>query len=220
MENTFAVIPARNEEKNIAKVIRGTKKYIGQIIVVDDGSDDRTYEIAKGCGVFVLRHLINLGKGAALKTGCDYAIEKGAGMIVVLDSDGQHDPEEIPNFINTLKENNLDIVFGYRKMDERVPFVLKTGNRLINFATKVLFGMDMHDTQSGFRAFSSEAYKKIRWKSHDYSIESEVVSKTGKNNLKYKEIPIKTIYSDGYKGTTIIDGLKIVANMLWWRIGR
>ncbi len=215
----FAVIPAHDEEKNISGVIEGTKRYVNQVIVVDDGSSDLTAEVSRQKGAVVLRHVINMGKGAALKTGCDYAVKKGAEIIVVLDSDGQHDPEEIPSFMRAIKEGN-DIVFGYRKMDKSVPFVLKSGNRLINLATRLLFKMKMHDTQSGFRVFTSEAYKKIRWRAQDYSIESEVVANTGKKNLKYREIPIKTIYTDSYKGTTILDGLKIVANMFWWRISK
>ena len=113
--------------------------------------------------------------------------------------------------------SGADIVFGYRKLD-KMPAVLKFGNWFIRLITRALYNIDLKDTQSGYRAFTAEAYKKIKWNSCDYSMESEMVTKAGKHHLKYKQIPIQTIYSDRYKGTTIIDGIKIVLNLIWWRL--
>lgn len=217
-EKVFVVIPAFNEEEHIAEVIDKTKKYVDNIIVVDDGSKDNTYEIAANKGIIALRHIVNLGKGSALKTGCDYALNNNADIMIVLDADTQHDPEEIPRFINTLKENNLDIVFGSRTRNKDMPFILRLGNWSINKTLNLLFNIKLSDTQSGYRAFTTEAYKKIRWDASDYSMESEMIANVGKKRLKYKEINIKTIYSDKYKGTTVMDGVKIVLNMVWWRL--
>ena len=166
--------------------------------------------------MLVLRHIINLGKGASVKTGCDFALRKGAEQLILIDSDGQHNPKDIPRFLESLKE--ADIVFGYRKFDKNMPFVLKFGNWFINFTTRLLYEIDLRDTQCGYRAFTSEAYKKIRWKANDYSMESEMIANAGKRHLKYKEIPIQTIYTDKYKGTTFLDGIKIVFNMFLWRL--
>ena len=83
---------------------------------------------------------------------------------------------------------------------------------------RLLYGIQLNDTQCGFRAFTSDAYKKVRWNSSDYSMESEMIARAGKQNLKYVQIPIETIYSDRYKGTTIVDGMKIVMNMIWWKL--
>ncbi|MDP7179646.1 MAG: glycosyltransferase family 2 protein [Candidatus Woesearchaeota archaeon] len=215
-DNVWAVIPAYNEEENIINVIKETKKYLSNIVVVDDGSKDRTYEVAKQEGIIVLKHIINLGKGAALKTGCDFTLKKEANKIIVLDSDNQHEPSEIPNFLNELK--NKEVILGYRKRNNEMPFILKLGNFIINRITKLLYNVELHDTQCGYRAFTSDAYKKIRWKASDYSMESEMIANIGKNKLSYTQIPIKTIYVDRYKGTTIIDGIKIVLNMIWWKI--
>jgi len=215
-KDIWIIIPAYNEEKRIVDVIKKTKGYINNIIVIDDGSSDKTFEISKKQNIVVLRHIINLGKGAAVKTGCDFAVRKGAKKIILIDSDGQHDPSEIPNFLKELK--NTDIVFGYRKFNKNMPFILKLGNGLINFTTKLLYGVKLRDTQSGYRAFTTSTYRKIRWKASDYSIESEMIANVGKKHLDYKEIPIQTIYSDKYKGTTIFDGLKIVFNMILWRL--
>ena len=212
----WTVIPAHNESNNIGEIIKKTKKYVDNVVVVDDGSRDETYNVAKSSGVDVLEHVINLGKGAALKTGCDYAVKNGAEFLVVLDADAQHDPDEIPRFLEKL--NDYDIVFGYRKGSKNMPFVLRFGNWFISSVIDILYNINLRDTQSGYRAFSAETYKKIRWSAADYSMESEMIVNVGKNKLKYTQLPIKTIYSDRYKGTTIIDGIKIVMNMFLFKL--
>ncbi len=210
------IIPAHNEEKHISKVIQNTKEYTKNIIVIDDGSTDNTFQEAINSGVTVLHHKVNLGKGAALKTWCEYALLNGATRIIVMDADGQHNPKEIPTFREHLKEK--DIVFSYRIGKESMPKILKFGNWFISKVAKTLYGPELHDTQCGFRAFSAETYKKIQWESCDYSLESEMIANVGKNNLKYSQIPIATIYNDKYKGTTALDGIKIVLKMIGWRI--
>ena len=166
----------------------------------------------------MLRHIVNLGKGAALKTGCDFAVKKGAEFIIALDADAQHDPGDIPRFAEKLKK--YDIVFSYRKASSKMPPVLRFGNWFISNVVGILYGIRLNDTQCGFRAFSKEAYRKIRWNSIDYSMESEMIARAGRQRLKYVQIPIQTIYSDRYKGTTVLDGMKIVLNMAWWKLFR
>ena len=213
----FVIIPAHDESNHISKVIQKVKRYASNIIVVDDGSRDKTAELAGKQGVIVLRHIVNMGKGAAMKTGCEYALRKGAGRLIVIDADGQHKPEDIPRFLNALE--NKDIVFGSRSL-KRMPIVLKFGNWFINRVNDLLFDIKLKDTQSGYRAFTAKAYRKIKWESQDYSVESEMVANAGMKRLKYAEIFIKTIYSDKYKGTTVFDGVKIVLNMIRWRMTR
>ena len=214
--NLWAVIPARNEEKNIFGVVKKTKKHADKVVLIDDGSTDSTSILGEKAGATVLRHIVNLGKGAALKTGCDFAVRSGAKSIVVLDSDAQHNPEDIPRFVEKLKK--YDIVFSYRKLGPKMPLVLRFGNLFISKFVKVVYGIDLKDTQCGFRAFSRDAYKKIRWNASDYSMESEMIARAGRQRLKYVQIPIQTIYSDKYKGTNIVDGIKIVINMLGWKL--
>ena len=218
ISNVWAVIPAYNEEKHISGIIRKVKNYVGNVVVVDDGSKDNTKEAAEKSNAIVLRHIVNLGKGAALKTGCDYAARKNAKFIVVLDADAQHMPEDVPRFIEKLKK--YDIVFSFRKSSRKMPLVLRFGNWFISCFVSIMYGISLKDTQCGFRAFSRGAYRKIRWNAADYSMESEMISRAGKQKLKYTQIPISTIYSDKYKGTTVIDGIKIVLNMVWWRLFR
>jgi glycosyltransferase involved in cell wall biosynthesis len=212
----YAIIPGYNEEKTIRKVAKQVLEYCDNVIVVDDGSKDNTQGELKGLPVHALRHVLNLGKGAALKTGCDFALEQGATHLVVLDADGQHDPLFIPEFIKKLKD--YEIIFSYRTFTGSMPLILRFGNWALTKAAAVLYGVLLKDTQSGYRGFTREAYQKVRWASPDYSMETEMIANTGKANLKYDELPISTIYSDKYKGTTVLDGFKIVLNMLKWKI--
>jgi len=211
----WAVLPARNEEKTIALVVKETGRYVERVVVVDDGSTDSTGERAERAGARVLRHIINLGKGAALKTGCDYAASRGAKVLVVLDADAQHNPSDIPRFLKALR--GRDIVFSYRKINKNMPAILRLGNKFLSFSVRVLYKINLRDTQSGFRAFTAEAYRKIRWDANDYSMESEMIANAGKKRLKYAEIPIDTVYTDKYKGTTVLDGIKIFLDLLWWK---
>lgn len=232
-EDIWVIIPAYNEEKNISRLIKETKKYCKNIVVVDDGSKDKTFETAKSQEskihedyqkskrflkkekVYVLKHVVNLGKGAAVITGSEFAIKKGAEILVYIDADLQHNPKEIPKFVEELR--SVDVVFGIRRLNKNMPFILKFGNWFINKSTKYLYGIKLKDTQCGYRALTKDAYKKIKWKSNDYAMESEMIANIGKKHLRYKEIPIETIYSDKYKGTTIFDGIKIVINLFCWR---
>lgn len=216
----FVIIPAYNEGKNIGQIIEGVKRYTDNIIIVDDGSQDQTYHKAKesiGDGV-ILKHKINLGKGAALKTGCEAAIKLGAKTIIAMDGDGQHNPDDIPKLIAKLEDENLDIVFGSRKLDRKVPLLRALGNKLLTKIVVLLFHISIHDILSGFKIFTSDAYRKIRWQSSDYSVEAEMVINAGKNKLRYGEIAIKTIYRDNYKGMNILSGIKILFNILKWNL--
>ncbi len=217
-QDFFVVLPAYNEGRAIKGTLNNVLKYSQpqNIVVVDDGSQDDTFKIAKACSVRVLKHVVNLGKGAALKTGCDYALKKGAEKIVLMDSDGQHDPSEIPRFISLL--DKYDVVLGARKRTKEMPSTAKLGNLFFDMFVKLLLGKEIEDTQGGFRAFRAECYPLLRWKSSDYTVETEMLVHMIEKNLKYTQIPIKTIYHDGYKGTTVLDGFKIVFNILKFRL--
>lgn len=208
----YCVIPAYNEIKHISDIINRSKKFCDYVIVVDDGSLDNTFEIAQKAGADTLRLSINMGKGTALKTGCEYAIHHGADIIIFIDADGQHDPSDIPKFVAQLETS--DIVFAYRIFNQKMPLVFRFGNKVINKTIRILFGINLRDTQCGYRAFNKDVYRKIRWTAMDYTIESEMIAYTAKSGLKYSQVPIQTVYNEDYKGTTIFDGIKIVINML------
>lgn len=216
LKKLIVVIPAYNEEEHIAKVVKDTKKYVDKVIVIDDASTDKTGELAKKAGAIVLRHEINLQKGAALRTGCKAAIMLGADSIITLDGDGQHDPHEIPKLIKKL--NRYDLVIGARKFDKNMPFTSKLGNFILSKLSQILFKNKIKDSQTGFRAFNIKIYPKILWESSDYGIETEMIKNINKHNISHSEVEIQTIFNDSYKGTTPLDGIKIVLNMLQWRL--
>lgn len=212
----YVVIPAYNEQNTITNIIKKVKQLTNNIIVIDDGSKDDTYAKAKQENVTVLKHSVNLGKGAALKTGCDYAMQCGAEQVIVMDADGQHEPRDIPKFLEALKQ--VDIAFGTRKESKSMPFVLKFGNKFISTTLFILHKIKVADSQCGYRAFTAKTYEKIRWDATDYFLETEMLVKTGRNGLSYTQIPIETIYNDKYKGTTVLDGISIVTKILGGKI--
>ena|SRR3989338_9197049 len=217
MPNIIAIIPAYNEEKHIEEIINRTKKYVTLVIAVDDGSSDSTYKKSRSADI-ILRHIVNLGKGAALKTGFLTAIKNKADIIVTLDADGQNNPEDIPKFIEALERHNADIIVGARKFNKNMPIVFRLGNWGLRKIFQVLFKLKVNDSQSGFRAVRANIYPKIKWQSTDYSVEAEMLANAGRNNLRCIEVPIATKYLNKYKGTTIVDGINIFLQMILWRL--
>jgi glycosyltransferase involved in cell wall biosynthesis len=211
-------MPGYNESANIGQVIQDTLPYCNNLVVVDDGSRDNTSDIARNKLKYVIRHSVNMGKGAALKTGADFAIEKGAKKLIFIDSDGQHEPKEIPRFFSLL--DDYDIIFGSRRFDKNMPGIFRIGNFFLTNYIYLLYGVKIRDTQSGYRAVSANAYKKIRWKATGYGVESEMIANVGKSGLKYKETDISTIYKNRHKGTTVFDGIKIAWYMTLYRLQR
>ncbi len=197
MGREYIVIPAYNEEKSLGKVIDDLRKNgFNNLIVVDDGSTDNTLETAKNKKVKVYSHIINRGLGGALNTGISAAIMNNAEIIATCDADGQHDPKDIKRAIDFLKKENLDIVIGSRLIDSKgMPVSRKILNSGASFVTQLLFGVYSTDTQSGLRIFTREAAKKIIIKTNKMEVSSEIIKEIGRNKLKFKEIPIKAIYT-------------------------
>ncbi|MBI4451296.1 glycosyltransferase family 2 protein [Candidatus Woesearchaeota archaeon] len=220
----WMIVPAYNEAQRVGPVLEKLKAYSNNLVLVDDGSKDETSAAGKAAGVTVLRHVINMGKGAALKTGADYALAHGADTLIFIDADGQHPPEDIPKFLAMLDAGRdgkgCDIVFGQRGRNSKMPAVFRFGNWFIDQTVALLYGIRINDTQCGYRAMTAEAYKRIRWTSTSYAVESEMIANAGHAWLRYAEVPIPTVYADRYKGTTVLDGVKIVLNLLWWRISK
>lgn len=212
------VIPAYKEAKKIRQVIRELKPYKFPIFVVDDGSPDETFEVAQKTRVKVLRHRINLGKGAALKTGCEAAFLAGAEAVVVLDSDGQHKAGDLPKFIQALETGKYDVVFGSRNYNLGVPFVRFVGNKLASVLISLLFQVYVSDLICGYRAFTKKAYKRLIWQSSGYGVETEMIVRTGIFKLRRCEVPVETVYYEKFKGVTLLDAFGIFFQVLSWRI--
>ena len=215
--NVWVIIPGINEEKYIATVLKKVLKQTKNIIVVNDGSTDSMAKIAKKYTEHILTHSINLGKGAALKTGCEYAFKKlGAEAVIFMDSDDQHDPEELPLFMKALE--SADVVFGVRSFNEKMPLFRIILNRLASFVIFFLFSEYIPDIPSGYKAMTKTAYKKLAWNSTDYAVEMEIAARTAKYKIKFLAIPIKTIYHDFDRGMTIIDTVRMITKVIGWRI--
>lgn len=216
---TAAIIPALNEYKTLRRVIEETQPFVTEVIVVDDGSGKPLADqLPTWPHVSILRHKINLGKGAAMTTGVHFAQRLGVEAVVFLDADGQHTPGEIPLLLQPIEQAGASIVFGVRKFHRSMPFVARFGNQFLSRVLALLFHIHVSDTQSGFRAFAMSAYPQLAWQSSRYSVETEMIVNAGKHRLKMMQVPISTIYLDKYKGTTLIDGLRIFFNMISWRI--
>jgi len=201
------IIPAYNEEKVVGEVLKGLPKTIKGVneivpIVVDDGSTDRTYDIAKKDTKHVLRHIINLGVGAAIQTGFGAAKKMAADIIITLDADGQHSPKDISRIIAPILEQRADVVIGTRMRSPKgMPPIKIVGNWIMNFITAIVFHKWSSDSQSGMRAFNKKAIKKMHFHSIGYEICSEMIGEIKRNHLKMVEVPIEVIYTDYSKAT-------------------
>ena len=218
--STYVVIPAYNEDGELTKLVSAISKFVplSHIVVVDDGSRIPTKSFLPTT-VTTLRHRVNLGKGMALKTGCDYAYHRGARQIILIDGDGQHHPSHIPTFLSLLKSGN-QIVFGYRDFRGDSPLVRSFGNRLLNFTVAKLFHLKLSDVWCGYRAFNAAIYPQISWSASDYSVDVEMAIKAGNAKLRHHQIPIQTIYNQDYSptSTSIIDGIKLLLELFIWKI--
>src|SRR3990167_4646485 len=158
----IAVVPAYNEAKTIGLVIPDLKRYVQEIIVVNDGSFDETEKIAKFSGVIVLSHAINRGLGASLQTGFKKALEKNADYILTFDADGHHRSSDIPRLLQSLEKEKADVAIGSRSFSGRkTPLVRKIYNKIADYIGFVIFGLYVRDTQSGLRLFIKNALMKL-----------------------------------------------------------
>ncbi len=221
MENTLILIPAFNAEKTISRLIglisaHNIRKE--NILVVDDGSLDSTYQTARSCGVRVLQHEKNKGKGEALKSGFEYAIKENYSGVITLDADLQHDPKFIPDFI---KNTDSDILVGTRERNLRImPFSRWLTNNLTSMIVSIMGFTNVRDSQSGYRYISTEVLKSIRLKTKKYELESELLIKAGRKGFKINPVYISTIYegSKSFINPFVDTGrfIKLMWKSLFW----
>ena len=196
-QNVTVILPAFNEEVSIGSVVLLTRYYADSVIVVDDGSSDRTAEIARKAGAEVIVHEVNKGKGAALKTGFAAADDLGADIIVTMDSDGQHNPAEIPKLVEPIIKGKADMVNGSRYLnglDKNTPAYRRVGQTILDEVTNLNSGLHITDSQSGFRAFSASTKDIFRFKAQGMAIESEMLADAGKSGLRIAEVEIGVRY--------------------------
>lgn len=201
MIKLFIVVPAYNEHLLIGQMLDEiqatfTNKKSGEIIVVDDGSHDKTGLIAAHKGAVVIKHAINLGLGAALATGFQYALNNGCDYLITIDADKQHQAEDIWRLLDPLKANQADVVIGSRLLSkEKMPLLRKVINYLSNLFTFFLYGVWTSDSQSGLRGFNKKALQKIHLQSQRMEVSSEIIGEIKRHGLRLAEIPIRPIYT-------------------------
>jgi glycosyltransferase involved in cell wall biosynthesis len=191
---TACIIPALNEEATIGEVLKETMKYVDDVVIVDDGSSDRTADIARGMGAHVVRHQMNKGVGAAFSTGVKEVLKMGADVVVTLDADGQFRPEEIPLLIAPILNDEVDFVTGSRFLnDNTIPestWTKRFGNKLFTRIINKLIGSHFTDTQCGFRAYSREALLRLTIFGK-FTYTQEVFLDLANKNMRMKEIAIQ-----------------------------
>lgn len=189
------LIPAYNEERTIGQVVSKARKIIESVVVVDDGSRDATAQIARDSGALVLEHPANRGKGAALCTGFQYALARRYDAVITMDSDGQHDVDDITGFLKAFNEIGSGIIIGSRMQDiSTMPAVRKCTNKLTSFVGSLLAHQKLEDSQSGFRLISSDVLRAVELQTSGYEMESELLIKASKAGFRITSVPIKTIY--------------------------
>jgi glycosyltransferase involved in cell wall biosynthesis len=212
----WVVMPAYNESHYIGRVLSKLRKVTPYFLVVDDGSRDQTASIAKRYSQHVLVHPVNLGKGAAMLTGCEYAFKKlNASAVILMDSDDQHDPKIIPHFIDKLNQG-AQVVFGVRSL-VTLPGMRRVGNLFASLFVWLLFGKYYPDIPSGYKALTKQAYKHLKWNSSGYHVEMEITTRAAKANLSEAQVEIPTIYHNYDKGMTLLDTLDMFFHLLSWR---
>jgi len=198
LSRAWTVIPAWREAKVLRGVVESLQGVCAGIVVVDDGSPDDTGSEALAGGAIVLRHAVNLGQGAALQTGIDFALLEGAEYIFTFDADGQHAPESLAVMGETMQASGADVVLGSRWLGtaDSIPGLRKLVLRAAVVFTRYQAGLDVTDTHNGLRLFSREAARRIRITQSRMAHASEILEQIGRLKLKYAEAPVKVRYTE------------------------
>lgn len=211
-----AVIPAYNEDRFIASVVLKTRQYVSTVIVVDDGSTDLTASLAEAAGAIVVRHSSNQGKSAALNTGLRHVTQMSADVIVLLDGDGQHHPQDIPAVLQPVVDQLADIVVGSRfmRLGNRIPRWRIFGQHALTSLTNALSGVPLTDSQSGFRALSEAAIRQLRFSQGGFIVESEMQFLARELGLRMLEVPIGVTYAEAPKRNPVAQAMQIINGLL------
>lgn len=217
------ILPAYNEGKVIGEVLDSLPKNLKKVtkitpLVINDNSTDDTAAVARAHGAKCISHRVNLGAGGATVTGFEAAKKMKADLVVTLDADGQHDPADIANLIRPITNKGYDVVIGSRllRISKNMPAYRRFGNWGLNLVTYLFFQIWVTDSQSGFKAFSRQALDQIRLSTVGYEFCSEIIGEIKRLHLKYKEIPITTIYTkySKLKGQHALNAINIIFGLM------
>ena len=223
-KRVWVVIAAYNEASVIARVVADVRRRGFSTVLVDDASTDATAEVAERAGAVMVRHPVNLGQGAALQTGIEFALYKGSDVIVTFDGDGQHRAADIAGLVDALEQHGVDYVLGSRFLGGAVN--LPTARRLLLKAatrlTRIISGLSLTDTHNGLRAMTRRGASAIRLRHNRMAHASEILSQIAASGLKYVEVPVTIEYS-AYslaKGQKLGDALSILVDLSARRLHR
>ena len=190
-------IPAYNEEVKIKDVVKKALPHVDKVVVCDDGSSDDTAILAKKAGAVVISHETNQGYGEAISTLFDYCRKNNAEIMVTLDGDGQHNPDQVPDLINVILKHNVDVVIGSRSLrdDKDLPRYRRAGIKIITSTINSATDLKVTDAQSGFRAYSKTAIDLIHPTESGMSVSTEILLKISNNGLSMAEVPITVSYT-------------------------
>ena len=214
------VLPACNEAAAVGGVVSRIPSVIEHMrvvsVVVDDGSEDDTSTVARDAGALVVRHITNLGVGAATRTGFEAAKSLGADYVVTMDADGQHDPCDLAPLVKCALDGDYDVVIGSRMIRPKgMPPSLVLANWLLNAITLITFRGAVTDSQSGYKCISREALKVMELKADSYDICSEIGGEIFSKGLRYKSLPVRALYSSysRAKGQHFLNGINIILQL-------
>ena len=218
--STYIIIPAFNESPGLAAVLESLLPLNYGIIVIDDGSTDETYKIAGTFPVLLIRHVLNLGQGAALETGMEAARKLNADFVIHFDADGQHNPSDIAQLLVPLQKDEADIVFGSRFLEKKPSglnftkkIILKAG-RWINY---LITGILLTDAHNGLRAFNKKALHSIHFHQPGMAHASEILYEVRRKSLRYLEMPVHIRYTDysNRKGQGLLNSVNILFHLFF-----
>jgi len=211
----IVAMPAYNEERYIGTLVLKARKYTDEVMVVDDGSIDGTAEISSLAGAIVIKHPQNKGKGVAIQRILDEVKKKIPDVLVLLDADSQHNPDEIPRLIKPVL-NGYDLVIGSREGTKKsIPFYRRIGQKILLQSTRILAKNRITDSESGFRAFSRRAITELKLSQKGFAVESEMIAVAEEKGLKITEVPISVKYTkDGSTLNPIRHGLGVLTQIM------
>ena len=218
---TYVILPAYNEATRIQPVIEAIAEKGYKMVIVNDGSSDNTLEVVKESqrkypkNIFIYSHIINRGVGVAMQTGFDAVLRYNPKYIVNMDSDGQHSVDDLDNVLEPLVTGKAQAVIGVRPLKD-MPLSRNIANAIMNLLTKIFYKVDVSDSQTGFRAITIDALKKININARGYLISSEFIREVNDNDIPFAEVPIQTIYTPETqaKGTNFKEAFKILIQMI------
>lgn len=218
-----AAIPAYNTQCTIADIVTRAKRYADEVIVIDDGSTDNTSNSARGAGAKVVSHKVNKGYGEAINSCFAEAKANKAAILVIIDGDGQHNPDEIPLVLKPIFEDAADMVIGSRFLNKynKIPSYRKIGIVIINYLWNFGSYMKVSDTQSGFRAYNSLILSNSKFSEKGMSISIEILEKARGNRLKIKEVPITCSYENNNSNPSVqafLHGFGVATSVLRIRL--